>query len=53
MQTCSKKNIVFVKKIQDSILTKVKQVYCEQKESGKVYPIYCDFSKLEIACNQY
>lgn len=43
----------FCQKIQDSILAKVKQVYSEQKETGKVYPIYCDFSKLEIACNQY
>lgn len=42
----------FCQKIQDSILSKVAQIYREQKESGKVHPIYCDFSKLEAACDQ-
>ena len=43
----------FCQKIQDGILTKVTQIYREQKETGKVHPMYCDFSKLEIACDEY
>jgi len=43
----------FCQKIQDGILTKVTQIYTEQKESGKVYPMYCDFAKLEKACDAY
>lgn len=43
----------FCQKLQDSILSKVAQVYKGQKETGKVYPMYCDFSRLEAACNQY
>ena len=43
----------FCQKIQDGILTKVTQIYREQKETGKVHPMYCDFAKLEIACDEY
>ena len=43
----------FCQKIQDGILSKVTQIYREQKETGKVYPMYCNFSRLEDACNQY
>lgn len=43
----------FCQKIQDGILSKVRQIYCEQKETGKVYPMYCDFNKLEVACDTY
>ena len=43
----------FCQKIQDGILSKVRQIYCEQKTTGKVYPMYCDFAKLEAACDSY
>lgn len=43
----------FCQKLQDGILSKVTQIYREQKETGKVYPMYCDFTKLEHACDQY
>lgn len=43
----------FCQKIQDGILSKVTQIYREQKETGKVHPMYCDFAKLEIACDEY
>lgn len=43
----------FCQKIQDGILSKVMQIYREQKETGKVHAMYCDFSKLEDACDHY
>lgn len=43
----------FCQKQQNGILTKVAQIYKEQKETGKVYPMYCDFTKLEDACDKY
>lgn len=43
----------FCQKLQDGILSKVAQIYREQKESGKIYPMYCDFRKLESACDTY
>ena len=43
----------FCKKQQNGILSKVNQIYRKQKETGQVYPMYCDFSKLETACEQY
>lgn len=43
----------FCQKIQDGILAKVTQIYREQKETGKVHPMYCDFAKLETACDEY
>lgn len=43
----------FCQKLQDGILSKVTQIYREQKETGKVYPMYCDFAKLEDACDKY
>ena len=43
----------FCKKIQSGILSKVTQIYREQKETGKVFPLYCNFTKLESACTQY
>lgn len=43
----------FCQKIQDGILSKVTQIYREQRETGKVYPMYCDFTKLETACDEY
>lgn len=43
----------FCQKIQNGILSKVKQIYFEQKQTGVVHPIYCDFTKLEMACDTY
>ena len=43
----------FCKKNQDRILKKIEQVYAEQKETGKVHPMHCDFAKLEAACITY
>lgn len=43
----------FCQKHQNGIISKVTQVYTEQKETGKVYPMYCNFAKLEAACAQY
>lgn len=43
----------FCQKIQDGILVKAKQIYTEQKASGVVHPIYCNFAKLESACDTY
>lgn len=43
----------FCQRLQDGILSKVTQIYNEQKTTGKVYPMYCDFTKLESACDQY
>ena len=43
----------FCQKIQDSVLVKAKQIYAEQKQSGVIHPIYCDFAKLESACDTY
>lgn len=43
----------FCQKVQDGILSKVRQIYTEQKETGKVYPMYCNFSRLETACDTY
>ena len=40
-------------KIQDGILTKAKQIYSEQKQTGTVFPYYCNFAKLEAACDAY
>ena len=43
----------FCQKIQDGILTKAKQIYTEQKQTGTVFPYYCNFAKLEAACDAY
>ena len=43
----------FCQKIQDGILTKAKQIYFEQKNTGVVHQIYCNFEKLEAACDTY
>ncbi len=43
----------FCQKVQDGILSKVTQIYSEQKQTRKVFPMYCDFSKLEAACDAY
>lgn len=43
----------FCQKIQNGILAKAKQIYTEQKQSGVIHPIYCNFAKLESACDTY
>lgn len=43
----------FCQKIQDGILAKAKQIYTEQKQTGVIHPIYCNFAKLEAACDTY
>ena len=43
----------FCQKIQNGILAKATQIYSEQKESGIVHPMYCNFTKLEEACDTY
>ena len=43
----------FCQKIQDGILAKAKQIYFEQKLTGKVHNMYCNFAKLEAACDTY
>lgn len=43
----------FCQKIQDGILVKAKRIYTEQKKSGVVHSMYCNFAKLESACDTY
>lgn len=43
----------FCQRIQDGILSKAKQIYDEQMQTGKVFPYYCSFAKLEAACDTY
>lgn len=43
----------FCQKIQNGILLKAHQIYEKQKSTGVVYPIYCNYSKLEAACDTY
>ena len=41
------KELRFLLKRQDDIRIHIKNIYEEQKLTGKVYPYYCDFAKLE------
>ena len=43
----------FCQSVQDGILSRASQIYKEQKETGIVHKMYCDFSQLEIACDRY
>ena len=43
----------FCLKIQDKIIKAAGRVYQDQKEGGKVYPMYCNFTALEKACDEY
>lgn len=47
------KEYLFCLKIQDGILEKAKTIYEHQKNTGKVYPLFCNFVKLESACANY
>lgn len=52
-QDLLQKEYLFCKKIQDGILERVRQIYKAQKETGKVYPMYCNYALLEQACENY
>lgn len=39
--------------IRDGVLERAVKIYTEQKQNGKVYPFYCDYSRLEKACAEY
>jgi len=43
----------FCQKIQTGIATKAEKIYFEQKSSGKIFKFYCNYSKLEKACDEY
>lgn len=44
---------LFCQDIQDGILAKAKEAYTKQKFTGKVFPMFCNYAKLEQACNKY
>ena len=44
---------LFCQKIQDGILAKAKEIYIKQKFTGKVFSMFCNYAKLEHACNNY
>jgi protein AbiQ len=43
----------FCQQIQKGIIEKAERIYIDQKETGKIYPFYCDFVALEKACDAY
>lgn len=43
----------FCQKIQDGIIERVKNIYEEQLQTGVVHKYFCNFSKLEKACDDY
>lgn len=43
----------FCQKIQDGILEKARQIYETQKRTGRIYPMHCNFKKLEAACRSF
>ena len=47
------KEYQFCQHIKDAILTKTEKIYSEQKHSGKIHKGYCNFAKLEKACDGY
>ena len=47
------KEYFFCQSVQDGILEKALKIYHEQKESGVVHKMYCNFSKLEEACKTW
>lgn len=44
---------LFCQGIQDGILAKAKEAYIKQKFTSKVFPMFCNYAKLEQACNKY
>lgn len=47
------KEYEFCRSIRDGVLERAVKIYTEQKQNDKVYPFYCDFSRLEKACAEY
>lgn len=43
----------FCQKIQTGVLEKAKRLYTDQKRTGYVRPMCCDYSRLEAACDAY
>lgn len=43
----------FCQKIQTGILEKAKRLYEDQKRTGRIRPMCCDYSRLEAACDAY
>jgi hypothetical protein len=43
----------FCQQIQKGIIEKAERIYTAQKETGKIYPFYCDFVALEKACDAW
>ena len=43
----------FCQKIQDGIAEKAKRIYMDQKRTGIVRPMHCNFERLEAACDAY
>ncbi|MBR3739458.1 MAG: type III toxin-antitoxin system ToxN/AbiQ family toxin [Clostridia bacterium] len=47
------KEYLFCQQIQNGICTKASKVYEAQKKTGKVHQFFCNYAKLEVACDQY
>lgn len=47
------KEYKFCLRVQSGIVERVKKIYTEQKDTGIVHKFYCNFSKLEEACDTY
>lgn len=43
----------FCQTIQNGILERAEKIYREQKDTGIVHKMYCNFNKLEKACDSY
>lgn len=47
------KEFLLCQSIQDDIRDKAAKIYEAQKRTGKIHPFYCNFTKLEEACDNY
>ena len=47
------KEYSFCLKIKEGIIEKAENLYKHQKETSVVFKYYCDFTKLEKACDEY
>lgn len=47
------KEYYFLKPLTEDIRKKAERIYNEQKETGVVYPFYCNFTRLEMVCDTY
>ncbi|MCD8014199.1 MAG: type III toxin-antitoxin system ToxN/AbiQ family toxin [Lachnospiraceae bacterium] len=52
-RTVLEKEYRFCQKIQDGILSRVSEIYFEQKGSGRIRKFHCNFTALEAACDAY